>query len=161
MQNNRLYRPVHPRMCGEHAAVAASSNTNIGSSPHVRGTHKTPQFSVAPDRFIPACAGNTVVFLINLGEFSVHPRMCGEHLVSELVIDFRDGSSPHVRGTPIFHFGICGSSRFIPACAGNTPTRERGGAPPTVHPRMCGEHYMSGDYWFVHHGSSPHVRGTL
>ena len=29
----------HPRMCGEHAEVGVSVRAQLGSSPHVRGTH--------------------------------------------------------------------------------------------------------------------------
>ena len=50
------------------------------------------------------------------------------------------GSSPHVRGTlsDADHDRIRG--RFIPACAGNTPTGPNTATVPSVHPRMCGEH---------------------
>ncbi len=33
-----LYRPVHPRTCGEHAETEAEAATWAGSSPHLRGT---------------------------------------------------------------------------------------------------------------------------
>ena len=51
--------------------------------------------------------------------------------------------------------------RFIPACAGNTPTIVMPNKEHTVHPRVCGEYvfrlFFSG--WLT--GSSPRVRGIL
>ena len=112
-------------------------------------------------RFIPACAGNTPAHRRRGHRPAVHPRVCGEH---------NDAADGH-----------CTMPRFIPACAGNTPSKRRpsavvGGssprvrgtrgrsssppAPPTVHPRVCGEHLddVVGDAAL--HGSSPRVRGT-
>ena len=70
------------------------------------------------------------------------------------------GSSPRVRGT--LHAGQHGPRpvRFIPACAGNITNPQRKASPPTVHPRVCGEHDAQQDLELFVHGSSPRVRGT-
>ena len=52
------------------------------------------------------------------------------------------------------------TSRFIPACAGNSPhDRGFGGLPP-VHPRVCGEQAHARMINCMMGGSSPRVRGT-
>ena len=91
-----------------------------GSSPRVRGTPPTATSITAPERFIPARAGNTIKKPGQQHALTVHPRACGEHCPGFLIIIF--------------------SMRFIPARAGNTTVV----IPPTrffaVHPRACGEH---------------------
>ena len=52
-----------------------------------------------PQRFIPACAGNSdrpVSFPVDV---PVHPRVCGEQYSSVPVRSDAHGSSPRVRGT--------------------------------------------------------------
>ena len=51
---------VHPRVCGEHHAAENGRNVAIGSSPRVRGTQRPALSNLDEERFIPACAGNTV-----------------------------------------------------------------------------------------------------
>ncbi len=93
---------------------------HIGSSPRVRGTRDHRADVAARVRFIPACAGNTVVVHVPVRRKSVHPRVCGEH---EARLDLgvqRIGSSPRVRGTRQANAARLARNRFIPACAGNT-----------------------------------------
>ncbi len=69
----------HPRMCGEHDLMVINSLEDLGSSPHVRGTHQ--HHYPMPDTLgiIPACAGNTKFGNIIGHLIGDHPRMCGEH----------------------------------------------------------------------------------
>ena len=92
---------------------------------------------------------------------SVHPRVCGELALSPPVAQHQNGSSPRVRGTPTRTLPARWRSRFIPACAGNSPARLRWPPMATVHPRVCGE--LVGEVAHRHplFGSSPRVRGTL
>ena len=53
-----------------------------GSSPPVRGTFYTSLAKHKPERFIPARAGNIWIMDSRSPESSVHPRPCGEHLLS-------------------------------------------------------------------------------
>ena len=71
-------------------------------------------------RFIPACAGNTMIFSFHSDKNPVHPRVCGEHIYQMYGICNRHGSSPRVRGTPLYPNSPASGDRFIPACAGNT-----------------------------------------
>ena len=91
---------------------------------------------------------------------SVHPRVCGEHVVVG-VHDFRhDGSSPRLRGTLRPKQRRSRDSRFIPASAGNTllPLSPFWLIP--VHPRVCGEHGVAAQTMLDAFGSSPRLRGT-
>ena len=111
---------VHPRVCGEHANLPLAVNCTGGSSPRVRGTHEMKITYYASNRFIPACAGNTVTATSRSKTSAVHPRVCGEHLKLDLCDSCNTGSSPRVRGTPGRRRNTQTVERFIPACAGNT-----------------------------------------
>ena len=51
---------VHPRVRGEHGTSIATNPTANGSSPRVRGTRSDGARRRDRERFIPACAGNTL-----------------------------------------------------------------------------------------------------
>ena len=51
---------------------------------------------------IPAHAGNTVLRQLLLVRSGDHPRACGEHNWYDDYHDVVKGSSPRMRGTPIF-----------------------------------------------------------
>ena len=53
--------PVHPRACGERAAVSEHGHMEVGSSPRLRGTDQGSQHGVTAVRFIPAPAGNGIL----------------------------------------------------------------------------------------------------
>ena len=151
---------VHPRTCGEHTDGSrivtredgssphmrgtlnpgVSQSNNNGSSPHMRGTRDRQQPGLQRRRFIPAHAGNTK-----------HRQ------------DWRrrhSGSSPHMRGTPQGSEHDASGRRFIPAHAGNTRAWQPRTRPLAVHPRTCGEHFITRDPGMKSGGSSPHMRGT-
>ena len=150
----------HPRMCGEHPVEYRCAYAELGSSPHVRGTHFDTPRSWYYFGIIPACAGNTRETFRPCRAVGDHPRMCGEHPLSSIDNSINTGSSPHVRGT--LPTGRCMSCTFgiIPACAGNTPTIVPFSRWCWDHPRMCGEHTVPSNVHVVVVGSSPHVRGT-
>ena len=131
-------------------------------------------------RFIPACAGNTAAVFRTSAAIAVHPRVCGEHFMTNVPFALSFGSSPRVRGTrassniPLFVGGSsprvrgtlvtkmrrCQYDRFIPACAGNTPHSPARRPLRPVHPRVCGEHHSPASKQSTVLGSSPRVRGT-
>ena len=92
---------------------------------------------------------------------AVHPRGCGEHTGHLSHRLSCCGSSPRVRGTPPGGGGFRINRRFIPAGAGNTAASWRDPCSSSVHPRGCGEHKVTSQYWVLTVGSSPRVRGTL
>ena len=91
--------PVHPRVCGEHVSHDAITANASGSSPRVRGTQPRRRGGLRRRRFIPACAGNTAQVLPTCLLQTVHPRVCGEHVLSPFEVVDHGGSSPRVRGT--------------------------------------------------------------
>ena len=110
---------VHPRVCGEQPADAVAKFVSPGSSPRVRGTGRVYRRRIHHGRFIPACAGNSLLPGCDQYRRAVHPRVCGEqssHISTFILVV---GSSPRVRGTDRRHGGGVLSQRFIPACAGN------------------------------------------
>ena len=131
---------VHPRVRGEHDRHEDVQCRNT-VHPRVRGEHSNSRRSLGcPMRFIPACAGNTIV---------AATRCC----------PFR-GSSPRARGTRPLPPARTVHVRFIPACAGNTVWSPESQAPQTVHPRVRGEHRTIHDSGSRVRGSSPRARGT-
>ena len=92
-------RAVHPRVCGELVRVIVPLSGNVGSSPRVRGTPDQRSRRGAPVRFIPACAGNSLVSSAPVYWAPVHPRVCGELRAAATATEAYHGSSPRVRGT--------------------------------------------------------------
>ena len=152
--------PVHPRVCGELQVHCRPRHSQHGSSPRVRGTRRRPADRPAADRFIPACAGNSVGGLLILGSlFGSSPRVRGtRHRRADRPVLGRfipacagnspsrararprwPGSSPRVRGTPLAPQQGQLPLRFIPACAGNSASPVPTTGSTTVHPRVCGE----------------------
>ena len=153
-------RTDHPRMCGEHVKITFLGMEIWGSSPHVRGTPSVIGYRAKSRGIIPACAGNTSYRNLRSRPIRDHPRMCGEHNMAFSVRHGRQGSSPHVRGTPVMEFRIDFRQRIIPACAGNTDSGKAKASSARDNPRMCGEHQIVGFQIRFVTGSSPHVRGT-
>ena len=70
------------------------------------------------------------------------------------------GSSPRERGTQV-EVEDCGADgRFIPARAGNTPSKCARRRARAVHPRASGEHSRLAGKLTIPAGSSPRERGT-
>jgi len=151
---------VHPRACGEHECATAVFSAGFGSSPRLRGTPAGVAAVKAGCRFIPAPAGNTRRGCRRRSESSVHPRACGEHRQRAGAYSQDGGSSPRLRGTRLAPQRQQSRDRFIPAPAGNTPTRLGLPSTRTVHPRACGEHPGGGKSHEAVVGSSPRLRGT-
>ena len=131
-------------------------------------------------RFIPACAGNSSRNARVARQPPVHPRVCGEQILSSRSNFQWRGSSPRVRGTEPdtqrsqdlerFIPACAGTgwaedryglrSRFIPACAGNSTKAAKPSAISAVHPRVCGERFVKALANCQPTGSSPRVRRT-
>ena len=130
----------HPRMRGEHMRLLRKPSPPQGSSPHARGTRTGRANGIRSAPIIPACAGNTVPSYAGRSCSGDHPRMRGEHVTLQPRYVAKRGSSPHARGTRFAdsrRFGIHG---IIPACAGNTRSRNWLTCSARDHPRMRGEH---------------------
>ena len=151
---------VHPRSRGEHGGIHSPASFDLGSSPLARGTQARQQRAFTAARFIPARAGNTDRGRPSPRGSSVHPRSRGEHLGLRDVAQPPGGSSPLARGTRSGEPRIIITCRFIPARAGNTPSRSTSPSRPPVHPRSRGEHEVDRGAGGHGGGSSPLARGT-
>ena len=154
------YRPVHPRVCGEHRNSRVRRATWRGSSPRMRGTLGESKFTRTDCRFIPAYAGNTLPYGIPMTGMTVHPRVCGEHGKPPRNWRMKTGSSPRMRGTLDFSAAGPRIVWFIPAYAGNTIRVTPFTPMKPVHPRVCGEHRRASQAKPVCIPSSPRMRGT-
>ena len=151
----------HPRVCGEHGRIRSPIRMSAGSSPRMRGTHLTNP-DLTPNRgIIPAYAGNTTARLQNIEILGDHPRVCGEHARRAFASLSGMGSSPRMRGTHYRSIAVRAPIGIIPAYAGNTVLDWESQDNPRDHPRVCGEHTLSGIAERTGLGSSPRMRGTL
>ncbi len=91
---------------------------------------------------------------------SVHPRARGEHAHHAARRGGEGGSSPRARGTREGHRRLGVGDRFIPARAGNTPSRPTSTRSESVHPRARAEHLLLATCPSASGGSSPRARGT-
>ena len=151
----------HPRIRGEHSIVSGATCTISGSSPHTRGARGGGRRSVGGRGIIPAYAGSTslrnLIFLV----CKDHPRIRGEHVVTENDSSLPSGSSPHTRGAPVTTRGLTRSRGIIPAYAGSTEERATDRLSNPDHPRIRGEHKSLEEALGGTAGSSPHTRGAL
>ena len=153
--------PVHPRVCGELAQHPLQFRQDRGSSPRVWGTRGVPDCCVYGLRFIPACVGNSHRWARTRMPAAVHPRVCGELRRRTCPYRASSGSSPRVWGTHCVSVCDPPSSRFIPACVGNSHHSDSGSGCSSVHPRVCGELPFLDRLHPYQIGSSPRVWGTL
>ena len=70
----------HPRTCGEHRTTTARSCPDVGSPPHMRGTHYNIDKKLLAPGITPAHAGNTWFPRRSTASRRDHPRTCGEHV---------------------------------------------------------------------------------
>ena len=130
----------HPRIRGEHAALASQAHSIAGSSPHTRGAQTHTSAPTRHTRIIPAYAGSTPRRRLQSRMRADHPRIRGEHNMSSPIGGLMGGSSPHTRGARSVVVGGAGGGRIIPAYAGSTNLSN---PRPTItpdHPRIRGEH---------------------
>ena len=113
-------RRDHPRIRGEHAALASQAHSIAGSSPHTRGARARTIATLLRSRIIPAYAGSTIAASWSSPAPMDHPRIRGEHPPSSKALLPGRGSSPHTRGALHDRVGGQAGSGIIPAYAGST-----------------------------------------
>ena len=86
----------------------------------MRGKHPLQPTFVSQDGITPACAGKTVSYGKNQGQFKDHPRVCGENLFRAVLRRRTEGSPPRVRGKPAALGFRRAWGGITPACAGKT-----------------------------------------
>ena len=113
----------HPRIRGEHTRRRQATWRPTGSSPHTRGARRTGQPPRRRSGIIPAYAGSTTAAVVWDMEDPDHPRIRGEHVVADTLLENLNGSSPHTRGARAGRPGAFDRLRIIPAYAGSTSTK--------------------------------------
>ena len=150
----------HPRIRGEHHLRVVLVGPVAGSSPHTRGALVVGRVVARDPRIIPAYAGSTRRSRGCPDRRPDHPRIRGEHPRRRKPPRSPSGSSPHTRGAR----GDVGRSQLrlgiIPAYAGSTRSGVWRCWVWWDHPRIRGEHRLSGDIPRGYVGSSPHTRGA-
>ena len=89
-----------------------------------------------------------------------HPRIRGEHQLSEFKNITDNGSPPHTRGTQYYKALMKYHKRITPAYAGNTYNILHFIRLYKDHPRIRGEHLPNEYIEKMFKGSPPHTRGT-
>ena len=152
---------AHPRVCGENISHNAPPFSEAGSSPRVRGKLSLEGEKVSQARLIPACAGKTAGAQGSRKIVWAHPRVCGENTFPSARDAALKGSSPRVRGKPVFASEVPDGAGLIPACAGKTTQSKKQQSGQEAHPRVCGENHRFTPFSRMYSGSSPRVRGKL
>ena len=93
-----IFQQDHPRIRGEHAALASQAHSIAGSSPHTRGALRQQRLPCPGRGIIPAYAGSTSIGTLWVPKAMDHPRIRGEHFVLPRRHPPDEGSSPHTRG---------------------------------------------------------------
>ena len=151
---------THPRVCGEHDSQVPASFARDDSPPRVRGARAITQQNVRIARLTPACAGSTARCAVVAQAVTTHPRVCGEHEETDMIIEAIVDSPPRVRGAHRSPSDAPSRHRLTPACAGSTPCGPRRPRGSPTHPRVCGEHARRGPQWIGSFDSPPRVRGA-
>ena len=152
---------VHPRVCGGNSYSAGKAAHHPGTSPRVRGKRHPGARCGAEQRYIPACAGETASSAWWDWPAGVHPRVCGGNCRAKHEPQQKRGTSPRVRGKPMYGGRKECSPRYIPACAGETARPMVRISVTTVHPRVCGGNFIFCTVRVIQNGTSPRVRGKL
>ena len=148
-------------MCGERAGAQSRIAPRRGSSPRVWGTGNYTVCRAGEPRFIPTCVGNGSRTSSWCPRWTVHPHVCGERAPKAQAEPGSPGSSPRVWGTGNISIALHECVWFIPTCVGNGIIPEESRIVVAVHPHVCGERPVSGNFATILGGSSPRVWGTV
>ena len=152
---------VHPRVCGEARGQFVKAAQHMGPSPRVRGSLQSGDQGQPGDGSIPACAGKPPAGVRSPPAPRVHPRVCGEARAVGCRGLGASGPSPRVRGSQPPESSPCSASGSIPACAGKPAVGVVQARVIRVHPRVCGEAWVTQLAGSFVKGPSPRVRGSL
>ena len=130
---------AHPRSRGENGRERFSPFSPRGSSPLTRGKLRQAPILQGGRRLIPAHAGKTAPAPTSHTSRRAHPRSRGENHLDGDGRHPERGSSPLTRGKQPASVYLVFMVGLIPAHAGKTPRRRRGGWTSGAHPRSRGE----------------------
>jgi len=90
---------VYPRVCGGAPEPTPVTVIGGGLSPRVRGSHGADVVLHLVVGSIPACAGEPLPGVREIGVVRVYPRVCGGADIREIAEMQAQGLSPRVRGS--------------------------------------------------------------
>ena len=131
-----------------------------GSSPRMRGSHPGNKLTFEEEGIIPAYAGLTPGITRLSSRARDHPRVCGAHSARPVNMRMYPGSSPRIRGSPMFTLHYYLTKWIIPAYAGLTLSFLQALFQRKDHPRACGAHETVFTSSARSAGSSPRMRGS-
>ncbi len=131
-----------------------------GSSPRVRGNHRTNSRTRPCRGIIPACAGEPRARVRSCPSGRDHPRVCGGTQKTAKFGMGTAGSSPRVRGNRRRRRHRALRVGIIPACAGEPASSLAALSAKRDHPRVCGGTLHMQTSPILVGGSSPRVRGN-
>ena len=152
---------IHPRQSGADLLLDQSRLCKFDSSPPMRGRLIVQVIQSGLVRFIPANAGQTLLLFNMILRISIHPRQCGADLINTATLSKGGDSSPPMRGRLVSNLNQMQLIRFIPANAGQTILNKLTTKYRTIHPRQCGADNRYNCRSYIHHDSSPPMRGRL
>ncbi len=147
-------------MRGEQLTLVRMIVSGKGPSPRARGAHLRSPVGAGQQGLIPACAGSTVTDDARSVPARAHPRVRGEHNAGSGNMLCWTGSSPRARGARQPQALTRVRPGLIPACAGSTGAQGCSVCGRGAHPRVRGEHVLSGSNPYNKAGSSPRARGA-
>ena len=112
-------RRITPAYAGNSLFSFKRRVYSTGSPPRMRGTVRGSKTKRAVARITPAYAGNRPKPPKQTKQHKDHPRVCGEQIMSPLILAGVLGSPPRMRGTAIKSLAVVISSGITPAYAGN------------------------------------------
>ena len=148
-------------MRGEHRALPTAGDAVPGSPPRARGALIGRIMAAETRRITPACAGSTSPELWSRHAGRDHPRVRGEHLVTNPDQRISFGSPPRARGELRQPHAELQQHRITPACAGRTCSSAQRSRRSSDHPRVRGENIGCRAIHRFADGSPPRARGEL
>ena len=137
-QGKQTLATVYPRARGKSVRDSAWMIRPIGLSLRARGRGKGPLSRPFMPRFIPAHAGKGGITELLSARRGVYPRARGRGIPQIAHAEIEFGLSPRARERASRAFGTIGTTRFIPARAGEGLDQRAAGVGIKVYPRARG-----------------------
>ena len=130
----------HPHVCGEYLQALPLACGYQGSPPRVWGIPAVKSSLSLSVRITPTCVGNTPQWPCDWPPRRDHPHVCGEYLLSVILLARLVGSPPRVWGIPCGDLKLQKRFRITPTCVGNTEYHPGNRTEVEDHPHVCGEY---------------------
>ena len=155
----RPYLGTYPRVCGGNQGAHAYQLPAANLSPRVRGKHPRLYQRGGMVQPIPACAGETRPPTTAPGRSATYPRVCGGNECVILTRGPVNNLSPRVRGKRRILRILRAKMQPIPACAGETVSKNPAQKAARTYPRVCGGNHFRAHRRPPAANLSPRVRG--